>query len=240
MGGLPEIREGARLGKLIASEADPREGDIIVVSQKIVSKAEGRTRTLGEVEVTDAAVELAGRIEKDPALVQLALQESKRVIRAARGVLICETNDGWICANAGIDASNVPGESKVALLPLDSDGSARRIRAELRSAATVSPAVIVADSFGRPWRVGQTDVAIGCAGISPADDWRGLSDREGVELSATLVALADQIAAAADLARDKAAGVPVVIVRGLGHLVTADDGPGAKALQRPAGEDLFR
>ncbi len=125
-------------------------------------------------------------------------------------------------------------------MPQDSDASARRIRAELGAATGASPAVIIADSFGRPWRLGQCEVAIGCAGVGPADDWRGLADRDGSELSATLVALADQIAAAADLARDKAAGVPVAIVRGLGHRVTAEDGPGATALQRPAGEDLFR
>jgi coenzyme F420-0:L-glutamate ligase/coenzyme F420-1:gamma-L-glutamate ligase len=219
---------------------DLRAGDVVVVSQKIVSKAEGRTRTLAEVAVTEEAAALAGRLGKDPPVVQLALEESKRVIRAERGVLICETNDGWICANAGIDSSNVPAESAVTLLPLDSDASARKIRAEIHTAADVSPAVVVADSFGRPWRVGQCDVAIGCAGIEPTADWRGREDREGRELSATVVAVIDQIAAAADLSRDKAAGVPVAALRGLGELVTARDGPGAAALQRNAEDDLFR
>ena len=211
-----------------------------MLSQKIVSKAEGRTRLLAEVEVSDEAVTLAQELEKDPAVVQLVLDESASVIRAEAGVLICETNGGWICANAGIDSSNVPGENAVTLLPLDSDASARRIRAELHGAIGVSPAVLIADSFGRPWRLGQCDIAIGCAGLEPADDWRGRTDREGSELSATLIAVADQIAAAADLSRDKTAGAPLAIVRGLDRLVTAEDGPGAAALQRPPGEDLFR
>ena len=195
---------------------------------------------MAEVDVGEEAATLARELEKNPALVQLALQESREVIRADSGVLICETNDGWICANAGIDASNVVGEDTVALLPLDSDASARRIRAELRAATGFLPAVVVADSFGRPWRIGQCDVAIGCAGLVVADDWRGRTDREGSELSATLIAVADQIAAAADLSRNKIAGAPVAIVRGLERLVTAQDGPGATALQRPAAEDLFR
>lgn len=238
--GLPEVVAGTPLGELIAAHGSVAAGDVVVISQKIVSKAEGRTRALSEVEVDTEGAALAQGLNKDPALVQLALQESRRVIRAGHGVLICETNDGWICANAGIDSSNVPGENTVTLLPLDSDASARRIRAEMRSATGYSPAVVVADSFGRPWRVGQSEVAIGCAGLHPAEDWRGKTDREGNELTATLVAVADQIAAAADLSRDKAAGVPVAVIRGLGRLVVEQDGPGAAALQRPAAEDLFR
>ena len=155
-------------------------------------------------------------------------------------MLIAETHGGWICANAGIDASNVPGDGAVTLLPLDADASARRIRAEIHEAAGVSPAVLIADSFGRPWRIGQADVAIGCAGLVPLDDWRGRRDHEGRELSATIVAIADQVAAAADLVRDKDAGIPAAVVRGLDRYVSDADGPGAVALQRPAAEDLFR
>jgi coenzyme F420-0:L-glutamate ligase/coenzyme F420-1:gamma-L-glutamate ligase len=239
--GLPEIAEGDRLGELIASAAiELREGDVVAISQKIVSKAEGRTQRLAEVKPSDRAIELAGRLDRDPALVQLILDESRAIVRAERGVLIAETHGGWICANAGIDASNVPEEGVVTLLPLDADASARRIRAEIRDAAGVSPAVVIADSFGRPWRLGQADVAIGCAGLTPLDDWRGRSDREGRELSATLVAIADQLAAAADLVRDKDSGIPATVIRGLDRYVNAEDGPGATALQRPADEDLFR
>ena len=173
--------------------------------------------------------------------MELILAESRAVIRAVPGVLITETQDGWICANAGIDASNLPGgEDSVALLPVDGDASARRIRAELREASGHSPAVVVADSFGRPWRLGQADVAIGCAGIAALDDWRGRVDQHGRELSATAIAVADQLAAAADLVRDKDSAVPGAVISGLAHLVTDDDGPGASAQQRPAAEDLFR
>ena len=163
-----------------------------------------------------------------------------RVVRAERGVLISETSHGWICANAGIDSSNVPGEDAVTLLPLDSDASARRLRAELTEASGARPAVIVSDSFGRPWRQGQAEVAIGCAGLTPLDDWRGRSDANGRELAATAIAIADELAAAADLARDKASRVPAVVVRGAGRHRIDGDGPGAAALRRGSGEDLFR
>lgn len=238
--GLPEISEGAAIGDLVATAATPRDDEIVVVSQKIVSKAEGRLRRIAEVSPGPRARELAGLTGKDPALVELALAESRSVVRAAPGVLITETNDGWICANAGIDASNVPGEEWVTLLPADSDASARRIRAEIAGAAGTRPAVVIADSFGRPWRLGQSDVAIGCAGLAPIDDWRGRRDAQGRELAATAVAVADEVAAAADLARDKDSGVPGAIVAGLGHLVAAEDGPGARGIQRPEDEDLFR
>jgi len=161
-------------------------------------------------------------------------------VRAEQGVLIVETNSGWICANAGIDASNVVGADAVVLLPADPDASARRIRGGLRKAAGVAPAVVISDSFGRPWRLGQTDVAIGCAGLLPLHDWRGRADRDGRALAATVIAVADQLAAAADLTRDKTSGSPVVRIRGAAQLVSEEDGPGAAALQRPAGEDLFR
>jgi coenzyme F420-0:L-glutamate ligase / coenzyme F420-1:gamma-L-glutamate ligase len=243
--GMPEIESGDEVGGLIASAlaSNGEElggGDVVIVSQKAVSKAEGRTVDLGDVEPGEPAVELAERLDKDPRLVQLILRESAAIVRAERDVLIVEGHSGWISANAGIDASNVPGADSVALLPADPDGSARRIRAELRRASGAAPAVIVADSFGRPWRLGQVDVAIGCAGLAVIDDWRGRVDRHGQELTATAVAVADEIAAAADLVRAKDEGVPAAVVRGLERFVTADDGPGAAALRRPRDEDLFR
>jgi len=238
--GLPEIGEGDRLGEALAAAADLDPGDAIVVSQKIVSKAEGRVRRLAEVRPRARAIELASRLDKDPALVQLVLDESRAVVRATGGVLITETTSGWVCANAGIDASNVPEDGCVTLLPLDPDASARYIRADIRAAGGPVPAVVISDSFGRPWRLGQCDVAIGCAGLDPLEDWRGRRDRSGRELAATVVALADELAAAADVVRDKDAGVPAAVVRGLGSRVTDADGPGASAIQRPTEVDLFR
>jgi coenzyme F420-0:L-glutamate ligase/coenzyme F420-1:gamma-L-glutamate ligase len=238
--GLPEIEEGDELGALIAARVRLADGDVVVISQKVISKAEGRLRRLDEVEPGGSARELAANLDKDPALVQLVLDESRSVIRAERGVLIVETKSGWICANAGVDASNVPGEGVVALLPEDPDASARRIRAEILNASGIAPGVIVSDSFGRPWRLGQTDVALGCAGLAPLDDWRGRPDREGRELAATVIAVADELAAAADLVRDKDSATPVALLRGIAHLVAREDGPGAAALRRPEDEDLFR
>src|SRR5262249_33880883 len=237
--GLPEVREGDELGRLIAESAAPSSDDIVVVSQKVVSKAEGRLRRLDQVEPGERARELAERLEKDPAIVELVLAESTRVVRAERGVLITETRGGWVCANSGIDSSNLE-EGWVALLPADADASARAMRAQIGAATGASPAVVIADSFGRAWRVGQTDVAIGCAGIDPVADWRGRRDRGGRKLSATVIAIADELAAAADLVRDKDAGVPGAVISGLGDLVTDDDGPGAAPLRRAAEEALFR
>jgi coenzyme F420-0:L-glutamate ligase/coenzyme F420-1:gamma-L-glutamate ligase len=225
---------------MLAAASGTAVGDALVVSQKIVSKAEGRVRHLGEIEPEERARDLATLLGKEPALVQIVLDESRSLVRAERGVLITETRSGWICANAGIDASNVPEEHRVTLLPLDPDASARRIRAEIRAVRGRAPAVVISDSFGRPWRLGQCDVAIGCAGLAPLDDWRGRTDRSERELAATVVALADEIAAAADLVREKDAGVPAAVVRGLGQHVTEDDGPGAVAIQRPPEDDLFR
>jgi coenzyme F420-0:L-glutamate ligase/coenzyme F420-1:gamma-L-glutamate ligase len=240
LAGLPEVREGDELGGMIAAAAAPSGEEIVVVSQKVVSKAEGRVRALADVSPGPRAAELAGLTGKDPALVELILAESAAVIRSSPGVLITETRDGWICANAGIDASNLPADGTVALLPEDADASARRIRAGIRGAARTAPAVVVADSFGRPWRLGQADIALGCAGIAALDDWRGRSDAHGKELAATAVAVIDELASAADLVRDKDSNIPGAVVFGLAHLVSAADGPGARALQRPAAEDLFR
>lgn len=238
--GLPEIERGADLGAMLATAARPGDGDVVVVSQKVVSKAEGRVRPLGEVRPGKRAQALARELDRDPRLVELILAESRVVIRAAHGVLIVETHSGLVCANAGIDSSNVPGGGSVALLPADPDASARRLRDEMRETTGSTPAVVVADSFGRPWRLGQTDVAIGCAGLTPLDDWRGQTDRDGRELTATAIAIADEAAAAASLSRDKACGAPAAVVSGLERHVTADDGPGAAALRRPEADDLFR
>jgi len=197
-------------------------------------------RALVAVEPTEAARALAAEQGKDARLVQVVLDESAAVLRAERGVLICETYHGFVCANAGVDASNAGGEHRLVLLPEDPDRSARGLRAALRELAGVAPAVVITDSFGRAWRHGQCDVAIGCAGLAPLEDWRGGRDAEGRELRATWVALADEAAAAADLVRAKDSREPVVLVRGLERHVTAEDGPGAAALRRPAAEDLFR
>jgi coenzyme F420-0:L-glutamate ligase/coenzyme F420-1:gamma-L-glutamate ligase len=237
--GLPEIEPGDDLASLIASRAELEDGDVVAISQKVVSKSEGRVVALAGVEPSQRAIELAAELGKEPALVQVVLDESREVLRAERGVLICETHHGFVCANAGVDTSNV-GPGRAALLPLDPDASARRIRSGLQQSSTRMVAVLISDSFGRAWRIGQSEVAIGCAGLRPLDDWRGRTDAEGGELVATLIAVADQAAAAADLVRDKASGVPAAIVRGLAHHVSEDDGPGAAALLRAREQDLFR
>ena len=224
---------------MIAEAGTPASDEIVVISQKAVSKVEGRVARLADVEPGERARRVAAQVDKEPALVELVLSESKRIVRAARGVLITETNAGWVCANAGIDSSNLD-EGLVSLLPVDADASARRIRAEIDAASGSSPAVVIADSFGRAWRLGQSDVAIGCAGLAPLVDWRGRRDRQGNELSATVIALADELAAAADLTREKDSGVPVTILAGLADVVTREDGPGAAVLRRPAEDDLFR
>jgi len=234
--GLPEIEEGARLGELIAARAEIEPGDLIVISQKVVSKAEGQTRRLSSVIPGAKARKLAAVLGKEPALVELILKESSEVLRAEGGVLIVETHHGFVCANAGIDSSNIPEDDTVCLLPEDPDASARRIHDEIFG--TIG--VVISDSFGRAWRLGQAEVAIGCAGMHPLDDWRGRTDAHGRELEATLIAIADEAAAAADLVRSKDSRVPAVVLRGLGRFVTSDDGPGASALRRPRANDLFR
>ncbi|HEY7949213.1 MAG TPA: coenzyme F420-0:L-glutamate ligase [Solirubrobacterales bacterium] len=234
--GLPEIEAGAKLGELIAAAAEIEDGDLVVIAQKAVSKAEGRVRHLSSAIPGAEARKLAAVLGKEPALVQLILDESAEVLRAERGVLITETRHGFVCANAGIDTSNLPDPDTVCLLPEDPDASARRIRSELNT--TIG--VVISDSFGRAWRLGQAEVAIGCAGLTPLDDWRGRRDSSGRKLEATLIAVADQAAAAADLVRSKDSRIPVAIVRGLDRFMTTDDGPGAAAIRRPQGEDLFR
>jgi coenzyme F420-0:L-glutamate ligase/coenzyme F420-1:gamma-L-glutamate ligase len=239
---LPDIQTGDDLAALIIAAARAQThsglepGDVLVVAHKVVSKAEGRTRKLDTIDPSQEAIALATTLDKDPRHVQAVLDESRAVIRAERGVLICETHHGFICANAGVDASNATEPDTLTLLPEDPDASARRLRARIET----HPAVLITDSFGRAWRHGQVDVAIGCAGLKPLDDWRGRTDATGRPLTATWIAVADELAAAADLARAKDARQPVVLVRGAAKHVTADDGLGAKAILRPQQEDLFR
>lgn len=239
--GVPEVAPGDDLASLIADRAALEEGDVLVIAHKVISKAEGRVRALADVIPGERARALAADLGKDdPRHMQVVLDETREVLRAAGGVLISVTHHGFICANAGVDRSNVPGDDVVVMLPVDPDASARRLRACLRELTGASPAVLVTDSFGRAWRHGQTDVAIGCAGLQPLEDWRGRHDATGRQLSATWIAVADELAAAADLARAKDGRQPVVCIRGAGRHVTIEDGPGALALLRPAEQDLFR
>ena len=214
---------------------------MVVVAHKVVSKAEGRLRRLEEIEPGERARLLAEEHGKDPRLVQAVLDESEEVLRAAGGRLLCVTRHGFVCANAGVDQSNASEDAgELVLLPEDPDGSARRLRAGIEAALGVRPAVVIADSFGRAWRLGQTDVAVGAAGIVPLDQWIGRPDGFGRDLRVTSIAVADGVAAAADLARAKDSLEPAVLVHGLDRFVTADDGPGAAALRRPREDDLFR
>lgn len=222
-----------------AAPTDLTDGDVLVLAHKVVSKAEGRTRRLADVTAGARASEIAARHDRDPRLVQAVLDESSEVLRAERGVLVCVTHHGLVCANAGVDRSNVAGD-QVVLLPLDPDASARALRARLAELLGVRPAVVVSDTFGRAWRLGQVDVAIGAAGVTALDDWRGRTDTQGRELGATRIAVADALSAAADLVRAKDSAEPVVLARGLERHVTAGDGEGAAALRRPPEEDLFR
>ncbi len=245
--GLPEITPGDDLAELIVpalrNAGRPKgldHGDVVVIAHKVVSKAEGRVRRLPDVQPGPEAIALAREQDKDPRLVQVVLEESRAVIRAARGVLITVTHHGFVCANAGVDASNLPGEDTVLTLPQDPDASARRLRARLRELTGAVAAVLITDSFGRAWRVGQCDVTIGCAGLAPVEDWRGRPDYAGREMHATVIAVADQLAAVADLSRAKDGRQPVVVVVGAGRHVTAEDGPGASALIRAESDDLFR
>jgi coenzyme F420-0:L-glutamate ligase/coenzyme F420-1:gamma-L-glutamate ligase len=228
--GLPEVRPGDDLAALLAPHVGP--GDVLVVAHKVVSKAEGRVVALDAVTPGDRARELAAAFDKDPRHVQVVLDETAELVRAERGVLICRTRHGFVCANAGVDASNV-ADGALVLLPEDPDASARALRARL------GVPVVISDSFGRAWRHGQTDVAIGCAGLAPLEDWRGRPDSHGREMKATWIAIADQAAAAADLARRKDARQPAVVVTGLDAYVLDEDGPGVGALVRAKHEDLF-
>jgi coenzyme F420-0:L-glutamate ligase/coenzyme F420-1:gamma-L-glutamate ligase len=239
--GIGEVARGDSVGRLL-SEACAREkialldDDVVVIAQKIVSKAEGQMVDLARVRPSARAQELAQQLGKEAALVEVILKESRGIIRTGIRALVVETHHGFICANAGVDQSNV-GKGQVALLPQDPDGSARRIRQEIYDETDKQPAVVISDSFGRPWRVGTVDVAVGIAGIKAVKDERGLKDRYGYELKAAVAAIADEIAAAAELVMGKRDGVPVVIVRGCE--IEKEEGS-VKELLRPVAEDLFR
>jgi coenzyme F420-0:L-glutamate ligase/coenzyme F420-1:gamma-L-glutamate ligase len=238
--GLPEVRPGDDLGALLAAAGaklgPPLGGDdVLAVAHKVVSKADGRIVALADVAPGERAQRLAAEHGKDPRLVQVILDESAELLRADRGRLICRTHHGFVCANAGVDHSNAGAPDTVVLLPAAPDASARRLRAALGVGA-----VVVTDSWGRAWRQGQIEVAIGCAGLSPLADWRGTADREGRALAATAIAIADEAAAAADLVRTKGSGEPAVRVRGLSDYITDGPGPGAATLVRPPEDDLFR
>jgi coenzyme F420-0:L-glutamate ligase/coenzyme F420-1:gamma-L-glutamate ligase len=239
---LPDVRPGDDVARLLAEAApdDLEDGDVLVVAHKIVSKAEGRVRALDSIEPGERSRALAAEHGKDPRHVQAVLDESVELLRAGHGVLVCVTRQGLVCANAGVDQSNASREGELILLPEDPDGSARRLREGVAAARGRRPAVVIADSFGRPWRLGQTDVAIGVAGLTPLDQWIGRPDAYGRELRATSIAIADAVAAAADLVRAKDSCEPAVLLRGLERYVTTEHGPGAAALRRQPEQDLFR
>ena len=235
--GLPEVRPGDDLGALIAGRASFARGDVLVVAQKVVSKAEGRIVELASIEAGEEARRIAPGLvaSPDPRVVQVILDESVRVLRSDR-VLITETRHGFVCANAGVDHSNVGGKDRLTLLPVDPDASAARLRARLRELTGVEVGVIVSDTFGRPWRLGIVNVALGVAGLPAVIDLRGGSDDSGEPLRATILAIADDVASSAGLVMGKTARVPAVIVRGLSL-----EGSGTgRELIRPAAEDLFR
>jgi len=239
--GLPEIHKGDNVARLIVAAARRAKikfenGDVVVVAQKILSKSEGRTARFSDITPSPRALELAKSMNKDPRLIEIILRESRRIVRSDR-VLIVETHHGLVCANAGVDQSNVPGDDVVTLLPRDPDESARRLAEALRRLTHARLSVVISDTFGRPWRLGLTNVAIGAAGVPALLDLRGTRDRDGKPLHATVLAVADELAAAAGLAMGKAAGTPVVVIRGCEFRPTNDS---AARIIRPADEDLFR
>jgi coenzyme F420-0:L-glutamate ligase / coenzyme F420-1:gamma-L-glutamate ligase len=239
--GLPEIRPGAALAPLIvrALEEDgylPAPCDVFVVTQKIVSKAEGQLVALDSVTPGEQAAAWARQHHKDARAVELVLREAQRIVRMEQGLIIAETRHGFVCANAGVDLSNVP-PGMAALLPLDPDGSARELQAQLQHLLGVPLAVIISDTFGRPWRNGLVNVALGVAGMAPLTDYRGTPDAAGRKLQGTVMALADELAAAAELVMGKRDAVPVAIVRGLAYQPVPSSGRG---LLRDAQDDLFR
>lgn len=238
---IPEIRKGEHLPKRIALAARGsgivfEDGDILVVAQKIISKAEGRVLRLSQVRPTSRALALAKKLSSDPRLIEVILRESRRIVRSDR-VLIVETHHGFVCANGGVDHSNVLGRDSVTLLPRNPDRSARRLATALRKQTGKRIAVIISDTFGRPWRLGLTNVAIGASGVPALVDLRGTRDRHRKVLHATVLAVADELAAAAGLLMGKSVGTPVVVIRGYRYRFVQD--PAARII-RPAKEDLFR
>jgi coenzyme F420-0:L-glutamate ligase/coenzyme F420-1:gamma-L-glutamate ligase len=240
--GIAEVHAGDAVGQLICEACEYQQfeladGDLLVVAQKIVSKAEGQVIALATVQPSARAYELARELGKEPELIEVILGESRKVVRTGGRAMIVETHHGFVCANAGVDQSNV-GVKQVALLPKDADGSARAIRAEIRRRTGKNVGIIISDSFGRAWRVGTVDVAVGVAGINPIKDERGLKDRHGYELKAAVAAIADELASAAELVMGKRDGVPVVVVRG--YNISFKEEGSVQELLRPAAEDLFR
>ena len=240
---MPEVQAGDDLASQIMDAAQlqgtPIEtGDILVVTQKIVSKAEGRVVRIDSVDASPLAVSISEDHRRDPRHTELILRESRRIVRMDRGVIISETYHGFTCANAGIDASNIPGNGMVALLPVDSDASARRIRQSIRERLNVDVAVIISDTFGRPWRSGATDVAIGVAGINPMLSYVGEEDSHGNMMYTTVICVADELTATAELVTGKVLGVPVAIIRGYPY--ESVDDVSHEALLRDPEKDLFR
>src|SRR6266478_1198785 len=239
--GIPEIRPGDDLVKCVASAARRsaiyfEDGDILVFAQKIVSKAEDTLVRLASVKPSPEAFAIAGRLKKDPRAIEVVLRESRRIVRSDH-VLISETRHGFVCANAGVDHSNVPGNDVVTLLPRNPDRSAKKLAAALCKRTSKRIAVIISDTFGRPWRLGLTNVAIGASGVPVLLDLRGSRDRHGKLLAATILAVADELAAAAGLLMGKSEGFPVVLIRGYRYKPMSE--PAARII-RPATEDLFR
>ena len=240
--GIPEVRPGDDLAALILGAAQAQalafeDGDVLVLTQKVVSKAEGRIVALDSIEPGPFALQIAEQWEKDARVVEIVLRESQRIVRMDHGVMICETKHGLICANAGVDSSNVEQLGTVALLPVDPDASAEALRKKIEAASGVPLAVVMTDTFGRPWREGHVNFAIGVAGMLPLHDYTGQSDPAGYELRVTSMAVADELAAAAELAHGKLDRVPVAVVRGYDYL--RGDGS-AKDLLRDPEKDLFR
>jgi coenzyme F420-0:L-glutamate ligase / coenzyme F420-1:gamma-L-glutamate ligase len=231
--GLPELREGDDLAALVVEHAELEEGDVLVVAQKAISKIEGRIVRLNDVEPTARARELAG--DAEPRRIEVILREAKRIVRTRGSLVITETNHGFVCASSGVDASNAPELGTLVLLPVDPDESARRLRARMQDLTRCDVGVVVSDSFGRPWRQGTTDVAVGAAGIEVLRDLRGQRDPNGYELRSTVIAAADEIAGAAELVTGKLDRVPVAIVRGLD---ARGDGR-ARDLVMPPDRNLF-
>jgi coenzyme F420-0:L-glutamate ligase/coenzyme F420-1:gamma-L-glutamate ligase len=241
--GLPMVQPGDNLAELIlraleAMRLKLQRGDILTICQKIVSKAEGRLVNLNDIEPSDLARKFAARWDKDARAVELVLRQTSRIVRMDNAILIVETGPGWVCANAGIDESNSLGDNSAILLPEDADASAVRLRADIKRLADVEVAVLITDTFGRPWRDGLTEVCLGIAGIDPMLDLRGTTDLGGRELHHTVIAIADEIAAAAGLLMPKAGATPAVLVRG--YNFKPIENVSAKALIRPAASDLFR